>query len=225
MISIIIPTYQESATISEHIKGLKERLYGTAEIIVVDATSCEITRNVCREQDVLFISTEKGRARQMNAGARYAKGQILYFLHADSVPPFNFDKAINEAVANNRKAGCFYMGFDEDHPVLKLSGWFTRFKSDWCRGGDQSLFITKNLFGEIGGFDESCVIMEDSEIIPRIKKRTDFEVIQQKLVTSARRYRENGVLRLQLIFGVIHIGYRLGFSQQTLLKFYNKHIG
>jgi hypothetical protein len=160
----------------------------------------------------------------MNNGAHEASGGILYFLHADSYPPKHFDLAIVEAVKNGNGAGCFYMGFDSNHIILRTFGWFTRFKNSWCRGGDQSLYIERSLFNAIGKFDEDFLILEDSEIIPRIKKETKFKVIQIKLTTSARRYRENGVVRLQFLFGIIHVGYRFGFSHNSLLAFYKKHI-
>ena len=69
----------------------------------------------------------------MNAGAKIATHDILYFLHADSYPPKNFDQLIESSINGNTIAGCFYMGFDSKHPVLRTSGWFTRFNNNWCR--------------------------------------------------------------------------------------------
>ena len=225
MISIIIPTYQEHESLDGFLKYLiANSSVHIHEIIVVDATNCNLTRQITKANGCLFLTPGKGRAVQMNAGAKKANGEVLYFLHADSYPPKHFDLAIMESIEQHNGAGCFYMGFDSKHPVLKASGWLTRFGSNWCRGGDQSLYIKKSLFKEIGGFNETCIILEDSEIIPRIKKETKFKVIPQKLTTSARRYRDNGVFRLQLLFGIIHVGYRMGISQNSLLEFYKKHI-
>jgi len=225
MISVVIPTYQEEDSIEHFLTYLQENQAGyIKEIIVSDATNCSITREVVEKKQLKFVHGQKGRSIQMNNGAKAASSQILYFLHADSYPPKDFDKLIVEAVEKGHGAGCFYMGFDSKHPVLRTFGWFTRFKSSWCRGGDQSLFIEKSLFNQIGKFDEDYLILEDSEIMPRIKKATKFNVIQDKLTTSARRYRENGVFRLQFLFGIIHVGYRFGFSHNSLLAFYKKHI-
>ena len=80
------------------------------------------------------------------------------------------------------------------------------------------------MFNKIGGFNEQQIIMEDTEIIQRLKKQTNFSVIGDTIVTSARRYEENGQFKLQFMFGVIHLMYRLGFSQEWLLKFYRKNI-
>ncbi len=225
MISIVIPTYKESGTIEKLLLHLKNNSAGLIhETIVVDATGCEITKKHVINHGGIFLASEMGRSCQMNAGASIATGEILYFLHADSFPPSSFDKSISECAIGKSPAGCFTMRFDSKHPLLKLFGWFTRFSGNWCRGGDQSLFINKELFHEIGGFNEEFVILEDNEIIPRIKHRTKFNVIQHKLITSARRYQENGVFRLQLLFGLIHFGYRIGISQKSLLNFYRKHV-
>jgi hypothetical protein len=87
--------------------------------------------------NVALIQSEKGRAIQMNVGAKAATGNILYFLHCDSLPR-HFDRII-DTVQNGNQAGCFRMKFDYRHPVLMISQWFTRFNHISCRGGDQSL--------------------------------------------------------------------------------------
>src|SRR5690606_6336964 len=90
--------------------------------------------------DIFLINSERGRAKQMNLGAQKAKGNILYFLHADSFPPQHFDTFIINEVINGKQAGCFRMQFNSNHWWLKLAGWFTKFNWKICRGGDQSLF-------------------------------------------------------------------------------------
>jgi len=226
VISIIIPTYKESKIIGRLLRHVVKCSSGRdVEIIVVDATNCALTKQEVLFYGAKFIVSEKGRARQMNTGARNASNQVLYFLHADSYPPLNFDNLIMDGLQGNTVAGCFYMAFDSRHPILRTSGWFTRFNSNWCRGGDQSLFIKKDLFNQIGGFNVQYTILEDNEIIPRIRSHGKFVVVKKKLITSARRYEENGVLRLQLLFACIHLGHRLGISQKSLLNFYKKHVG
>ena len=224
MISIIIPTYNEGEGLGSFLVELQSREKLQNEIIVVDATNCAKTKDICLQRGVKFLSSEKGRAVQMNRGAQEANGSVLYFLHADSLPPEGFDQSIIGSINDGNQSGCFYMQFDSDHLVLRASGWFTRFSSDWCRGGDQSLFVKSSIFREIGGFNEEMIILEDNEIIPRLKRSSDFVVIQEKLITSARRYRENGVVRLQILFALIHIGYRFGISQNSLLRFYQRHV-
>ena len=226
-ISIIIPTYNEEQTIAKLIEYLKtnSNSKNIAEIIVSDGDSEDATCELAEKASSIVIhGAEKGRAIQMNYGAKKATGDILYFLHADSFPPKFFDKAIIKEVQKGNESGCFRMQFDSNSKWLLFWSWFTKFKANICRGGDQSLFVTKNLFKKIEGFDENLILMEDTEIITRLKKDTNFVVIADTIVTSARRYEENGQYKLQIIFGVIHLLARFGFSQKWLSKFYKKSI-
>jgi rSAM/selenodomain-associated transferase 2 len=165
---------------------------------------------------------KKGRAAQMNYGATQARGELLYFLHADSIPPKGFDNLIVKQWKEGCRAGCFQLAFDHHNWLLAFYAWCTRFDIDLFRFGDQSLFIDRMLFAEIGGFREDHLVMEDQEIIKRIRNRSRFKVLPQQVLTSARRYQENGVLRLQLVFTLIVILYKMGFSQQKLLSVYKK---
>ena len=160
----------------------------------------------------------------MNTGARSAKGDILYFLHADTLAPETFIDDIRSAVRDEKKAGCFRMNFNDSDPIMCLYGWFTQFPLMICRGGDQSLFIDKSLFQEIGGFDETHLVMEDIDIINRIEQRAEFHILETEVTTSARRYHQNGIIRLQLIFGTIHLMYALGCDQETIIRYYRENI-
>jgi hypothetical protein len=116
------------------------------------------------------------------------------------------------------------MKFDYQHPVLLVSQWFTRINHISCRGGDQSLFVTKTLFKKIKGFNETFIIYEDNEIISRLYAQKQFVVIPKTLLTSARRYRKNGVWKLQYHFTVIHLKRRLGHSAESLLQYYKNNV-
>jgi len=226
-ISIIIPVFNEAKNINQLLSHLEQSAGegSNLEIIIVDGGSCDgIAEIIKTYTNVHFIESEKGRAKQMNAGAKMARGAILYFLHCDSFPPKNFDLLIQNEVDRGNKAGCFKMQFDYGHPVLRISQWFTRFNHLSCRGGDQSLFITKDLFEEINGFNAQLIIYEDNEIISRLYQQKQFTVIQKSIITSARRYRKNGVWRLQYHFFMIHIKYRLGHSPESMLQYYRKKI-
>ncbi len=224
-ISIIIPTYNEEAIIAHSLQTLiaiTERSEGV-DIIVSDA-SIDGTPGILSDFPVTVCHSEKGRARQMNYGARVATGDILYFLHADTLPPETFIDNIRSAVAAGKKAGCFRMNFNDNHPIMSMYGWFTQFPLMVCRGGDQSLFIEKSLFQEIGGFDETLFIMEDINIINRIEQRAEFHILENQVTTSARRYHENGMIQLQMIFGTIHLMYALGFNQKSIIQYYKENI-
>jgi rSAM/selenodomain-associated transferase 2 len=226
-ISIVIPVFNEVNSIEKLLSHLKiyDLNKDAMEIIAVDGGSTDGSQEkIRRYSNATLIQSEKGRAVQMNIGAKAATGNILYFLHCDSLPPQHFDRIIADTVQNGNQAGCFRMKFDYRHPVLMISQWFTRFNHISCRGGDQSLFITNELFKELKGFDENFVIYEDNEIISRLYSKNQFVVIPDYIITSARRYRQNGVWRLQYHFSIIHLKRRLGHSTESLLQYYRKNI-
>jgi len=192
---------------------------------VVDGGSTDQTKEVAeRAEAVVIESKKKGRAAQMNAGAARASAEILYFLHADTIPPPKFDLHILKSISNGYGAGCFYLTFDDSHPGLRFYSWFTKFKSTFLRFGDQSLFVAKPDFENVNGFDESLIVMEDQQIVRKLKRETEFNVINKSVITSARKYRENGVYRLQAVFFIIWAGYYLGINQETLTDIYRKYI-
>ena len=226
-ISIVIPILNEEATICElldHIieNSSKEHI---AELIVVDGGSTDHSESIVKQfEQVTFLKSEKGRAKQMNMGAKNAKGNILYFLHADSFPPKHFDRLIINEVKNGNLAGCFKMKFNSEHWWLRLASWLTQFRWRACRGGDQSQFINKVLFESIGGFDERFVIYEDNDLITKLYAMDQFVVIQQWITTSARRYERNGIWKLQYHFWMIYIKKWFGASADVLFLYYKKHI-
>ena len=223
--SIIIPTYNEEAGIAETL-SIVCRLAGktkSTEIIVSDAGD-DNTLRIASGFPVKTCRSPKGRAAQMNRGAGMATGEILYFLHADTIPPAGFLDKITAAVRQGKTAGCFQLGFDDPHWLMQTYGWFTRLPLTVCRGGDQSLFITRVLFERIGGFNEKLRVMEDIEIIERIGKHTAFTILDDIACTSARKYAVNGRIRLQVIFGTIHLLYALGFDPDIIADYYARNI-
>ncbi|MCF8273617.1 MAG: TIGR04283 family arsenosugar biosynthesis glycosyltransferase [Flavobacteriaceae bacterium] len=226
-ISIIIPIINEAENIANLLNYLIEisSKKNISEIIVVDGGSTDNSISVVSEfKKVNLLQSEKGRAKQMNVGAKHAKGDILYFLHADSFPPQDFDTLLINEVEKGHAAGCFKMQFNSQHWWLKLAGYFTKFSWSFCRGGDQSLFITKELFHRIGGYNEDYVIYEDNIIVKKLYDLNQFKVIQKPIITSARKYEKHGVWKLQYHFFVIHLKHALGKPPKHLLAYYNKHI-
>ena len=226
MISIIIPTYNEADQIAKTISEIRmANGEGNIEIIVADGGSTDETISIAKENGAIPLLCEhKGRAAQMNKGASIAKGEILYFLHADSIPPNNFTDQILSAYNKSAASGCFRLTFDYDHWFLKANAWFTKFDVNAFRFGDQSLFITKKIFQKAGGFREDLLMMEDQEIIHRIKKLGRFIVMKDVVITSSRKYLDNGLFRMQGIFYRIWAMYYLGYSQQQMLRVYKRLI-
>lgn len=231
-ISIIIPVLNEALNISRVLVHLNEKSAGghISEIIVVDGHSQDNTAALVKEFSktssiaIQLIYSDRGRAKQMNTGARAGVGSVLYFLHADSLPPQNFDSLIISEIKKQHLAGCFKMRFDSNHWWLALVGCATRFNWNICRGGDQSLFITKALFDEIGGFDQEYIIYEDQILTNQLYKRKQFVVIQHWIVTSARLYQKKGVWRVQYHFLMIYLKKWLGASADQIYTYYKKHI-
>lgn len=230
MISIVIPVLNEAKTLPKLLEFLSKNTSSktVSEIWVVDGGSSDGTKQVVTSFNnslpVQLIPSEKGRALQMNTGAKHCTGTIIYFLHADTLPPKKFDKQILTAYQNGQKAGCFRMKFDNKHPILSVSAWFTRFNIKACRGGDQSLFITRKLFQELEGFNTKYSVYEDCEFINRIYNTTRFTILPDYVVTSARRYGQNGTTRLQYHFAVIHLKKWMGASPEKLYDYYQKKI-
>lgn len=225
-LSIIIPVLNEEETIAELLQYLKQNSSSEniAEIIVVDGGSNDNTVNLVKSSEAVLITSAKGRAKQMNTGAKHATGDILYFLHADSFPPKGFDQFILDEVKKGNEAGCFQMRFDHNHWWLRLASWLTKFSWRACRGGDQSQFITRKLFDEIGGYDESYIIYEDNILINELYKRKQFVVIPHWLTTSARRYEEAGIWKLQYHFWTIYVKKWFGASADDIYEYYLRNI-
>lgn len=199
-ISVIIPTYNEVDTIGRLVQELRRHdPWHDVEIIVVDAGSADGTAEAARQAGATVILASKpGRACQMNHGARHAGGDILYFVHADVQVHPGYVITVRRAVRDGYPAGCYRFRFDSRHPLLRINSYGTRFQGLMSRGGDQTLFITRALFEQLGGFDEHYCIMEDFDMIRRIRQAASFLVVPQDVVVSARKYETNGWLRVQL---------------------------
>lgn len=225
-LSVIIPAYNEADIITETVEKVRSRGGNDiAEVIVVDGGSTDKTLSRARKTGAKVLqSPQKGRAAQMNYGAAHAKTDLLYFLHADSYPPPHFTRAIKQALDKDFDAGCFRLQFDDTHWLLRLYAWFTRFDINAFRFGDQSLFVRHTVFSGIGGFREDHIVMEDQEIVRRIKRSFSFRILDGAVTTSARTYREIGIVRLQMIFFLIFSLYYLGVEQEYLVSVYNRLI-
>ncbi len=225
-ISIIIPVLNEETAISKILDSLMENssAKNIKEVLVIDGGSVDNTRALALNHKVTLILSKKGRARQMNLGAKNATGEILYFIHVDTLPPKGFDKTIIEAVLSKNEVGCFQMKFDSDSRFLRFFAWFTRINIKLCRGGDQSLFITKSLFEKSGGFDENYIVYEDNEFIGRLYEMVPFKILPRHVKTSARRYEQGNKVALQYHFGVIHLKNYMGAGPEKLYDYYKRKI-
>lgn len=225
-ISVIIPAYNEEALIAKTIESVRRRAFDetSLEIIVADGQSDDKTIKKAKKAGAIIVPVAKRqRSVQLNKGAQAAKGSILYFLHADTQPPLHFDQHITQRIKEGSKAGCFRLSFDREHILLRFYAWFTQFDLDAFRYGDQSLFIQKESFNNIGGFREDHRYFEDYEIVKRIKKEEDsFDILRSRVVTSSRKYSQNGIVKLQAIFIFMYVLYKVGINQAILGQIYRE---
>jgi rSAM/selenodomain-associated transferase 2 len=223
-ISVIIPTYNEA----DNIKKLINLLFaaskeGDIEIIISDGGSTDSTTRIAQDLGVTVHSaTKRGRASQMNEGASLAKGNVLYFVHADTLPPDSFLKDIAQAINSGYDMGRYQTQFDKPSLLLKLNAFFTRFDWEVCYGGDQTLFITKEAFDELGGFNDDMLIMEEYELVKRARKKYKYIIFDKRALVSARKYRHNSWLTVQIANSKIVNMYRKGASQQAMIEVYKQ---
>lgn len=224
MVSVIIPTYNEAKVIEDLVWFLKANagIYDT-EIIVSDGGSTDKTIELAENAGATVLKcSQKGRASQMNFGASKSTGSILYFVHADCIPPKGFAKDIMDAVNAGYDVGRYQTKFISTNLLLKINAFFTRFDMFSCYGGDQTLFITKDLFTKLNGYDVSKLIMEDYDITSRAKEKARYMIFNRSVLVSARKYELNSWLRVQKANYKAVQQYKKGISTQQIANTYKK---
>ncbi len=224
-LSIIIPVLNEELTLPRLLTQLcSSPSRSKIEIIIVDGGSTDDTLLKCNSCEVTVIQSEAGRAKQMNEGARLAKGKLLYFVHADTVPPISYFEDILEAVSNKYEFGCYRFKFESKHLMLYINSYCTRFDRLWLRGGDQTLFVTRELFEQLNGFDESYTIMEEYDFIRRAKKVAPFRIMPKSVLVSARKYNNNSWVRVQLVNAKAVRMFMKGIHPDHIREFYKRNL-
>lgn len=224
VISIIIPVLNEEENLKSLIPSIIEYSKGYKfEIIVVDGGSRDDSAQIAQSLGAKVIkSTIKSRATQMNLGAEVAIGDIFYFVHADAKISSDFQIEITQALTSGIDAGCYRYQFDSHKLLLKVNAWFTRFNGILSGGGDQTLFVKSEIFRSLEGFDEKYIIMEDFELVVRLKKSYNFKVLPKSIIVSARKYEFNSWSRVQLANLTVFILYFFKKSPETLKSIYKK---
>ena len=221
-ISIIIPTLNEAANIGRLVRYLRENGdTSVAEILVVDGFSSDETAQIAEEAGAKVILCEvSSRAAQMNLGAREAHSDVLYFVHADTIPPASFADDIQRELEAGQVMGCYRYQFDSPRWILKLNAYFVRFQWLCCQGGDKTFFIKREIFEEFSGYDERFVVMEEYDFLRKAGKKYPLRILPKYVLVSARKYQENSWLRVQLAnFGAFSM-FRLGMEPAKIKQFY-----
>ena len=224
VLSIIIPTYNERDNINPLIDRLLDN-HENIEVIVVDSAKSEDgTLEAIARKDVRKIASKKAtRAEQMHEGAMASKSELLYFVHADTRPPLNYFELISQALEGSSRFGLFSYRFDSDSSLLLLNSRFTRSKGIFTGGGDQSMFIVKETYLSMQGFDTSLPIMEDFDLYWRLKRKgIPYSIIPTDMLVSARKYERNSYLKVQLVNLITLLGFKWGRSPHKLKKFYSR---
>lgn len=220
LISVIIPTLNEAEVLSATLERINQA--DGVEIIVADGESSDATRAIAEESDARVITATGGRAAQLNAGASIARGRHLLFLHADTLLPEGFDAAIRRALNNPATvAGAFRFRTDRINVGIRMVEWGTNIRSSvfhWPYG-DQGLFFEKRVFDELGGFSD-MPIMEDFELVQRLRRRGRIVTVPETVITSARRWKKLGLLRTMLRNQAMILGYFAGIRPERLARFY-----
>jgi rSAM/selenodomain-associated transferase 2 len=224
-LSIIIPTLNERHCIGRLIDRLLTADQSKMEIIVVDGGSTDGTVEFLQTKGIRVINSEPSRSKQMNLGAKVAQNEILYFIHADTLPPTSFLTDGINVITPEKPAACYKSKFESKILMLRLNAFFTNFYWLIGRGGDQSLFILKSTFNELGRYDETMVIMEEYPLIKTLLKNKQLTVLPKKILISTRKYENRGWLKVSRANTVAYRMFKKGASSEAMKKRYNEILG
>jgi len=223
-ISIIIPVLNEAEYIADTLLSLGSYRDQGHEVIVVDGGSNDETAELAEFRRAKVIQSNPGKAVQMNAGAAAAAGDVLVFLHADTLLPENFSHQIVSALNQSGvAAGAFRLAIDSSGAGIRIIERMTNLRSRFLRlpYGDQALFMKKSLFEKMGGFAE-VPIMEDFILVRRLKRKGKIVILPEAVATSPRRWLHFGIVKTWLINQAIIIAYYLGIPPERLTRWYRR---
>ena len=225
VISIIIPTLNEAKNLAATLVGTESR--ADVEIMVVDGGSSDGTIEVAKSFGVRLLTTSAGRARQANAGGLAAGGEILVFLHGDTRLPRGFSRYVLDILRKpGVVAGAFTLGIDGCEFGFRIIEMLANLRSSLFQMpyGDQGIFLRTEVFRALGGFPD-MVLMEDFVLVQRLRKRGKVTMAPVAVKTSARRWRELGILKTTLINQAVLLAYFLGSNPERLARWYRRQQG
>jgi rSAM/selenodomain-associated transferase 2/rSAM/selenodomain-associated transferase 1 len=221
-ISIIIPALNEADNIAKTLTSIGPS--NKREIIVVDGGSRDTTVSLSRSFGARVVTSLPPKARQMNRGAAIATGDVLLFLHADTLLPKNFDEYILESISRpGTIAGAFELSIDSPIPALKLIERLANWRSRRLRlpYGDQAIFVQNKLFHQVGGFPH-IPIMEDFELMRCLRKKGEIVTLPVSVSTSPRRWEKLGILKTTLINQLVIVAYLTGIAPEVFARWYRR---
>lgn len=221
-LSIIVPMFNEGPTIADTLLPLADLRFRGAEVIVVDGGSCDDTLARAAPLADRALKSTRGRAKQMNDGARVAGADVLLFVHADTRLPLNADRQIHRALSDGRHVwGRFEVRIEGTSAWLPVIAWAMNRRS-YLTGivtGDQAIFVTRYAFDRVGCFPPQA-LMEDITLSRRLKTLSSPACLRQRVTTAGRRWDENGALRTILLMWGLRLAYFCGVSPARLARWY-----
>lgn len=220
-LSIILPVLNEADTLAKTLLNLSLLRQSGAETIVVDGGSCDTTVSLAAEFADSVLSVAKGRAVQMNSGARVARGDYLLFLHADTVMPNDAQSELLNAIHNQVFWGRFDVRLTGRNAMFRLieSTMNLRSRLTGIATGDQAIFVNRNVFQQVGGYP-NVPLMEDIVLSKRLKRVRVPLCIRTKVITNSRRWESNGILRTIVLMWTLRFLFFVGIDANRLARFY-----
>jgi rSAM/selenodomain-associated transferase 2 len=220
-LSIVIPALNEAAAIGTTLARLAPLRARGHDVLLADGGSDDGTAAVAAAAGVRVVVAPRGRASQMNAGARAARGEVLLFLHADTLLPPEADRLIAAGLAGGSLWGRFDLRLTGRQPLLRaverLSNWRSRLTG--IATGDQAIFVRRALFDHVGGFPP-IPLMEDVALSRRLRRQSRPYCVRTPVHTSSRRWEQRGVLRTIALMWYLRTAHALGVPAERLARLY-----
>jgi rSAM/selenodomain-associated transferase 2 len=225
-LSVVVPMLNEAAALPALLAHLRQLQADGAEVVLVDGGSTDDSAMLARSAGFTVVEAERGRGRQMNAGARHAHGDVLLFLHADTRLPDGAVQQVTQALAPVSR-GCMAVWGRFDVHITGQSPWLRvvarmmnlRSRLTGIATGDQALFVRRAVFEACGGFPEQP-LMEDIELSRRLKRVSPPACLRARAITSGRRWESRGVWRTIVLMWRLRLAYWLGASAESIAKVY-----
>lgn len=221
-LSIIVPALDEAAGMEACLAPLQALRARGVEVIVVDGGSGDATRELAAPLADRVIESPRGRARQMNAGAQAARGDVLLFLHADTLLVADADALVAAAIERGARWGRFDVAIAGSNPLLRVVACSMNLRSRFSgiATGDQAMFVKRDALREAGGFPD-IPLMEDVALSRALKRIGPPACLRQRVVTSGRRWERRGPLRTILLMWRLRLAYAAGADPRTLAHRYD----